>query len=189
MTELPYTYTDRDGAELRIGRGYCTASDRTNHKTVSVNTPTGEDAVALAHTVLAAAGDTGHEVVEEGLVSRSLRSAEEEGARSMRERIADAMEVEYGLLAARMVETMPLLPDEDTAGHEGEHHALKGSVTWQDGLASRVTELEALVTDQANALEGHSRAIADLREQMSSAQAAIRGLGQSITPTTVEDDQ
>ena len=77
---------------------------------------------------------------------------------------------------------------EGTAGHEGEHHALKGSV-WQDGLASRVTELEALVTDQANALEGHSRAIAELRTHMNGAQAAIRGLGKQVSlhPTTEND--
>ena len=80
---------------------------------------------------------------------------------------------------------------EDTAGHEGEHHALKGAVTWESepDLASRITELEELAADQVDALEKHSRAIADLRTHMNGAQAAIRGLGKqaSLHPTTEND--
>ena len=80
---------------------------------------------------------------------------------------------------------------EGTAGHEGEHHALKGAVTWESepDLASRITELEALAADQVDALEKHSRAIADLRTHMNGAQAAIRGLGKqaSLHPTTEND--
>lgn len=80
---------------------------------------------------------------------------------------------------------------EGTAGHEGEHHALKGAVTWESDpdLASRITELEALAADQVDALEKHSRAIADLRTHMNGAQAAIRGLGKQVSlhPTTEND--
>src|SRR5699024_3651911 len=80
---------------------------------------------------------------------------------------------------------------EGAAGHEGEHHALKGAVTWESepDLASRITELEELAADQVDALEKHSRAIADLRTHMSGAQAAIRGLGkQASLHTTTETD-
>lgn len=220
MTDhLPYTYTDDDGDRLHVNHhiSFIAGSD-----VLSMEPPTGEDAVALARAVLAAAGDTGHLVVSVEDSSRAIRIREALAAEDMRHRysqaISDLLEL-YGASAALIndagrLECLPLTPDEDTddenplcpamsptsdthvpygcegaAGHEGEHHALKGAVTWESDpdLASRITELEELVADQANALEGHSRAIADLREQMSSAQAAIRGLGQSITPTTTDD--
>ena len=117
---------------------------------------------------------------------------------------------------AGRLDCLPLTPDEDTddenppclamsptpdthapygcegaAGHEGEYHALKGAVTWESDpdLASRITELEALAADQVDALEKHSRAIADLRTHMNGAQAAIRGLGKQVSlhPTTEND--
>lgn len=111
MTDLPYTYTDVDGDYLRIGKGAYTAYDPSSRKAVSVTTPTGEDAVAVARAVLAAAGDTGHEVVEVALVSRTLRSAEEEGARSMRERAIEALgSPQY---AAAAIRALPLLPDSE----------------------------------------------------------------------------
>ena len=94
MTDLPYTYTDEDDVALRVDRGVCTAYDRPGRVSVSFYAPKGEYAVRLARAVLAAAGDTGHEVVEVASVSHAIRSAEEEVARltSERDRLRTAWE-------------------------------------------------------------------------------------------------
>lgn len=88
MTDLPYTYTDVDGDYLRIGKGAYTAYDPSSRKAVSVTTPTGEDAVRLAHAVLAAAGHTGHIVVSTEDSARAIRIRESVAAEDMRERAA-----------------------------------------------------------------------------------------------------
>jgi len=212
----------------RISTATCVECLRTiaterGKQAASVATPTGEDAVEVARAILAAAGNTGHEVVSEHQMEWRLRNAGTNCARSMRSRysasLSDLLELHGAsdaLIAdAGRLDCLPLTPDEDTddeppclamsptpdthvpyecegaAGHEGEHHALKGAVTWESepDLASRITELEELAADQVDALEKHSRAIADLRTHMSGAQAAIRGLGKqaSLHPTTEND--
>ena len=88
MTDLPYTYTDVDGDYLRIGKGAYTAYGPSSRKAVSVTTPTGEDAVRLAHAVLAAAGHTGHIVVSTEDSARAIRIRESVAAEDMRERAA-----------------------------------------------------------------------------------------------------
>lgn len=243
MTDhLPYTRIDVNGTRLTIGYGFLSLGDK-EEEPVYFHLPQGQDAVDVARAVLAAAGLRGHEVMSQTELLDQMRVggdiAAEEGARSMRDRGAEWLVDNDFAWEAEQLRALPLLPDEDTddenplclamsptpdthvpyecegaAGHEGEHHALRGSVTWEDGpddevdpvlespeeLAQEITrlrdenaalrsigELEELVADQANAIESHSQAIADLRTQMSSAQAAIRGLGQSITPTTTDD--
>lgn len=166
MTDLPYTYTDRDGSELRIGRGYCTASDRTNHKTVSVDTPTGADAVDLARAVLA--GDTGHVVISQArLAELNDRIAYSDthvanAARSMRERAAEAAlddpTADYDI--RRQIRALPLLPDDDT------------TPVYESDVESRLSALESLASDQADALEAQSQLIDTLRTKSQETKAA-----------------
>ena len=71
MADLPYTYTDDDGDRLHInhpGISFIAGSD-----VLSMEPPTGEDAVALARAILAAAGNTGHLVVSEADRDESRR--------------------------------------------------------------------------------------------------------------------
>ncbi len=116
--QLLYTYTNYDGDVISVEGDFITAyCGDTGNQLVAVLTPVGDKGVALARAILTSAGNTGHFVTSVETVVDSSRVSVEYGARSMRERIADAMEVEYGLLAARMVETMPLLPgDTDDDG-------------------------------------------------------------------------
>lgn len=86
MSEKPYTYTDVDGDYLRVGKGAYTAYDPSAQQAVSVNTPTGEDAVALARAILTAAGDTKHRVVSEEWLTTVIKINREDAARSMRDR-------------------------------------------------------------------------------------------------------
>lgn len=87
-TDLPYTYTDEDDVALRVDRGVCTAYDRPGRASVSFYAPKGEDAVRLAHAVLAAAGHTGHIVVSTEDSARAIRIRESVAAEDMRERAA-----------------------------------------------------------------------------------------------------
>lgn len=137
MTDLPYTYKDSGGSELRIGRGYCTASDRANHKTVSVDTPTGEDAVAVARAVLAAAGDTGHEVIS----AKEIEWLRAENTRLTRERDVAVRELGKALTAER-----------------AEHLDVKF-----DGTRRRLAALEQQFTDLAALVHGHGEDLARLR--------------------------
>src|SRR5690625_496057 len=83
MTDyLPYTYTDDDGDRLHInhpGISFIAGSD-----VLSMEPPTGEDAVALARAILAAAGNTGHIVVSTEDSSRAIRIREALAAEDMR---------------------------------------------------------------------------------------------------------
>lgn len=103
--QLLYTYTNYDGDVISVEGDFITAyCGDTGNQLVAVLTPVGDKGVALARAILTSAGNTGHFVTSVETVVDSSRVSVEYGARSMRERIADAMEVEYGLLAARMVE-------------------------------------------------------------------------------------
>ena len=121
MTDLPYTYADADGDYLRIGKGAYTAYDPSAQQAVSVNTPTGEDAVAMARAVLAAAGDTGHRVISTEDLARFERKAAEVGAgaaaRSMRDRAAEVADqpAEWSRLESPgdRIRALPLLADDE----------------------------------------------------------------------------
>src|SRR5690625_2986915 len=90
MTDyLPYTYTDDDGDRLHInhpGISFIAGSD-----VLSMEPPTGEDAVALARAILAAAGNTGHIVVSTEDSSRAIRIREALAAEDMRHRYSQAL--------------------------------------------------------------------------------------------------
>lgn len=157
MTDLPYTYTDVDGDYLRIGKGAYTAYDPSSRKAVSVTTPTGEDAVRLAHAVLAAAGHTGHIVVSTEDSARAIRIRESVAAEDMRERAArvPAVIASSDPLAMRTVFeqifALPLLdgdPDDQAPS-----------------LESRVEALEQQYTDIADLTHGHSEDLARLRRR------------------------
>src|SRR5690625_7780259 len=90
MTDyLPYTYTADDGDRLHInhpGISFIAGSD-----VLSMEPPTGEDAVALARAILAAAGNTGHIVVSTEDSSRAIRIREALAAEDMRHRYSQAI--------------------------------------------------------------------------------------------------
>lgn len=115
MTELPYTYTDRDGDELRIVRddnhGYVSVSKEATGP-ASVYAPTGEDAVDVVRAVLAAAGDTGHMVLSAGEIEKIRRASELRGAVSMRERAVECAEDVFPSEAIGEIRALPLLPEE-----------------------------------------------------------------------------
>lgn len=93
--DLPYRYKDVDGDRLAVftadipgkGNGVNVRTDRPG-----CSVPTA-DAPALARAVLAAAGDTEHTVTSWRECHLALRTAREEGARSMRERVAEVIDV------------------------------------------------------------------------------------------------
>lgn len=60
--ELPHTYADPDFHRLHVADGLITITTPAM-PSAAVDYPKGSDAVALARAILAAAGDTGHEVV------------------------------------------------------------------------------------------------------------------------------
>ena len=85
MTEHIHTYTDPEGDSLRVGKGVIRVGKGIiacfggGGQDAAVFTPTGEDAVALARAILAAAGDTGHRVVpEDWLIAETTMQQHEE---------------------------------------------------------------------------------------------------------------
>ncbi len=114
--DLPYIHThqDADGTEVITTVAHDLLMISAAGKSMWTCPPTGPDAVAFARAVLAAAGDTGHEVVSVASVSELARSAEEEGARSMRERATLAADhADTASIAAAEIRGLPLLSDTD----------------------------------------------------------------------------
>lgn len=197
MTDLPYTYTDSGKDTLAVtkdpsGNRVITVRETLGSKThqASVYTPTGAEAVKLARAVLAAAGDTGCEVVSIDDYARAWAAAIESAARSMRDRAAEAIvseEQRYqdtlahdptsahlngritGLHRAReIVSAQPLLPDgEDTFDSPAATDADTFEVT--QGLEHH--HLRTWTTPNSD-----GDRIAALEEGLRQAQAAIRGL-------------
>lgn len=188
MTDLPYTYKDSGGSELRIGRGYCTASDRTNHKTVSVNAPTGEDAAEFARAVLSAAGDTGHRVVHEA----DLIGAEN-AVVAMRQRAAYLVEYSPDMSRADLVEAiraLPLIPDTD--GTTDTQHAqlpdrngdviddIAIALTRRDDLSDEHRAFYSEVLDRFDVLASELARVRDDRDRHRTAwESARRGRAQA----------
>ena len=114
MTDLPYTYTDFDGDQMIVSPSWITIHD------AGVHAPSGDDAVALARAILAAAGNTGHEVVSEHQMEWRLRNAGTNCARSMRERALEEIQPRWDLHpdtqheTKRVIRALPLIPDGDT---------------------------------------------------------------------------
>ena len=155
---LPYSHAAVDGDYLRIGKSAYTAYDPSGQQSVSVNTPTGADAVAMPRAVLAAAGDTGYAVVDVARTNNLMRMSKEYGARSMRERAIEEIRRTWPWMSdsrppsekcatvTAAVRALPLLPsDGDT-------------VEVQDG--ARIT----LRTDPAPESDA-SRMLSEIRER------------------------
>lgn len=182
--DLPYTYTDVDGDRLAVfgadipgkGKG---VNLRTDPSGCSVPA---EDAPALARAILAAAGDTGHEVVSEHQIqfriSMAMANAASGAARSMRERAAACAEddptADYDI--KRQILALPLLPDDgdETPPVEDFDAGWSAGHTHARADEARISELEKQVADLAALVHGHG-------EDIGQAQAAIRGLGKQRT--------
>lgn len=147
MADLPYTYTDDDGDRLHInhpinhpGISFIAGSD-----VLSMEPPTGEDAVALARAILAAAGNTGHLVVSEDDRDESRRyirileaqradlRADLREVRAQSDRVAA---VEQRLAASRVSEGDMVEP-----GDEVPDQALRAARALP-ALTKRVTQIE-----------------------------------------------
>src|SRR5690625_3384526 len=86
-----YTYTDPDtGYTLSVSSTHLRIIDD-DRVYDEMPAPTGEDAVALARAVLAAAGNTGHLVVSVEDSSRAIRIREALAAEDMRHRYSQAI--------------------------------------------------------------------------------------------------
>lgn len=111
--ELPYTYTDAATLTIDNTTGTWQISVWDDSEGASINAPTGPDAVALARAVLAAAGDTGHVVVEEAQVARQFKAEAAIAARSMRERAARVAEINRTgrTEIAMAIRALPLVSD------------------------------------------------------------------------------
>ncbi|MFL1427122.1 MULTISPECIES: hypothetical protein [unclassified Nocardiopsis] len=118
MSTLPYTYTDPSGDsitvndELRRGLQIKETLGETAFR-AAVHVPTGPDAVALARAVLAAAGNTGCEVVAAEDMAKMRRAAMEAAATVMRERAAEVCEGDpwaHGEDTSDKIRALPLLP-------------------------------------------------------------------------------
>lgn len=107
MADLPYTYTDDDGDRLHINHHISFIAAGSD--VLSMEPPTGEDAVALARAILAAAGNTGHLVVSE--------DDRDESRRYIRILEAQRADLRQELRAAR--EVTGRLPEEDLAELRG----------------------------------------------------------------------
>lgn len=158
MTDLPYTYTDPDDDSIAVGVDHLVTTSGT------VRTPTGADAAAFARAVLAAAGDTGHIVVSNAEMARWVYENRDECIRSMRERAAEVADqpAEWSRLEtpAERIRALPLLPDGDT------------TPVYESDVESRLSALESLASDQADALEAQSQLIDTLRTKSQEAKAA-----------------
>lgn len=110
---LPYTWTDSDGDELRVVAGHVSISKETSGQS-TVYAPTGPDAVALARAVLAAAGNAGCEVVAAEDMAKMRQAAMEAAATVMRERAAHVVSQRdyagHGEDNAEAIRALPLLP-------------------------------------------------------------------------------
>ena len=94
MADDLFTWTDTSGRRGTVfahpARISVKGASASPYPIRSVDLPTGEDAAALASAFLAAAGDTGHVVMDQATIDAGLREWREWGARSMRERAAEA---------------------------------------------------------------------------------------------------
>lgn len=189
--DLPYTYTDSQGARLTIdGDLIYVAIDGIG--STGVDTPTGEDAVAMARAVLAAAGDTGHEVVSIEDYARAWDAAIEAAARSMRERAAQEVLFQSGTRApmaiSEAIDALPLLPDTTEDTDSTVHVATPEGIT-PCGRGTRDVTTSPLIPEvtcvgclQALALEKGGQAIAmrDERDRLRTAwESARRGRAQA----------
>lgn len=115
-TDTSHTYKDDHGGRLIIdGQLDMISISYPGAGSIGVNHPAGEDTVALARAVLAADGNTGHEVVDVDRTNNLMRMSQEFGARSMRERAIDANEnsgtrVSRADITAK-IRALPLLPE------------------------------------------------------------------------------
>lgn len=169
MTDLPYTYTEPNGDSLRMFSDgpdlVVTVRQDGGARTVVVPR---EETPNLARAVLAAAGDTGHVVISQArLAELNDRIACSDthvanAARSMRERAAEAAlddpTADYDI--RRQIRALPLLPDDDT------------TPVYESDVESRLSALESLASDQADALEAQSQLIDTLRTKSQEAKAA-----------------
>lgn len=163
MTDLPYTYTEPNGDSLRMFSDgpdlVVTVRQDGGARTVVVPR---EETPNLARAVLAAAGDTGHEVLSVEEIGQIIEDSTAIGARSMQERAAACAEddptADYDI--RRQIRALPLLPDDDT------------TPVYESDVESRLSALESLASDQADALEAQSQLIDTLRTKSQEAKAA-----------------
>jgi hypothetical protein len=181
MADLPYTHTDRDGQELSAVADYIIdeGPGLTFRIGGEVHSLPAAEFVVLARRALPAL-ETGFEAMDAEELSQILREEGEERARSMRERIIQAIDEapEYAVLES-VIRALPLLPGGDTT-EEQEQPVEDFDAGWAAGHAhasadaDRITELEKLVADLSDLVHGHG-------EDIGQAQAAIRGLGKQRT--------
>lgn len=172
MSELPYTYTDPGGDSVTIIDAprriiFTCVDDRGDTHRVGVSTPTGDDAIALAEAVLAAADlDRRYAVVPRS----KLKDLTDQS-----DRLADILGSPSGM------EELRLLVQNQQTALSTHRHAHRLHSQFQD---RRIDELEALTSEQANVIERQSRDIETLGAAMRSAEAAIRGLAKTSGPAT-----
>ena len=158
-----YRYSDSAGDELRIGSDESdvfVTVQQGHHKT-SVDIPHGE-VPALARAALAAAGNTGHEVVSEEKLARLLRAADDRDryrhrwatdVLSMRDRAAEiAADGEWSRLEtpADRIRALPLLDDADDttdAAPAAAIHAATPEGSTPCGEGHRDVTVDALISD------------------------------------------
>ncbi|QVJ03023.1 hypothetical protein KGD82_13390 [Nocardiopsis eucommiae] len=207
MADLPYNHTDLNDTRLTVTDSLI-GLVAVGEGTITTHAPTGADAVALARAILAAAGDTGHIVVNNAEMARWVYENRDECIRSMRERAAEAVVRHQDGLnedPEEAIRALPLLPDGDgdTLKCAGMFSGGEGVPDLCDGLAGHDGDCPPLPAEDFDAgwPAGHTHAradeariselekqVADLAalvhghgEDIGQAQAAIRGLGKQRT--------
>ncbi|MFE6304989.1 hypothetical protein [Nocardiopsis sp. NPDC057823] len=153
--KLPHIYLDRHNDILEVGtlsgRLCIQVRETFNGKThrATVHAPTGDDAVALARAILAAAEDSAHRVVHEADLVGAQNAVV-----AMRQRAALIAEhADSPAAAAETILALPLVPDEDdtVAASRTDRYRDRRADTWED-RGNGTLELIAVAPDRAETL-------------------------------------